>query len=387
MNNIWITIKKELRGIVRDKKSLMMMLLTPLMIPTFMILFSSIYDTEFSETETEEKTYTVGVNYKLTDTEKEIIKDLKLETEYKESEELLEKAYKKNKLSAYIIKEDNSYKVYSNPSDTSSIEVAALSTSYLDSYNSYLGHEYLSNFPVDFEKVDHSILISTEDLEGSNEFINLILFLGIVFSIMAISLTAIYGVTDSIAGEKERGTLETILTFPIKSKDLIFGKYLAITISCMITSVISTILTVVSIIISKNNFSLYEGAVLNINFPIILLILLIMISYSFFVSGICIVIASFTKSYKEAQSALTPISLMTMIPMVMNMMEIKMSTKLAFIPLVSHMMLINNILETGITSSVLISFFIIIITSFIYSYILLIWISRLYKNEKILFAS
>ena len=387
MNNIWITIKKELRGIVRDKKSLMMMLLTPLMIPTFMILFSSIYDTEFSETETEEKTYTVGVNYKLTDTEKEIIKDLKLETEYKGSEELLEKAYKKNKLSAYIIKEDNSYKVYSNPSDTSSIEVAALSTSYLDSYNSYLGHEYLSNFPVDFEKVDHSILISTEDLEGSNEFINLILFLGIVFSIMAISLTAIYGVTDSIAGEKERGTLETILTFPIKSKDLIFGKYLAITISCMITSVISTILTVVSIVISKNNFSLYEGAVLNINFPIILLILLIMISYSFFVSGICIVIASFTKSYKEAQSALTPISLMTMIPMVMNMMEIKMSTKLAFIPLVSHMMLINNILETGITSSVLISFFIIIITSFIYSYILLIWISRLYKNEKILFAS
>ena len=387
MNNIWITIKKELRGIVRDKKSLMMMLLTPLMIPTFMILFSSIYDTEFSETETEEKTYTVGVNYKLTDIEKEIIKDLKLETDYKESEELLAKAYKKNKLSAYIIKEDNSYKVYSNPSDTSSIEVAALSTSYLDSYNSYLGHEYLSNFPVDFEKVDHSILISTEDLEGSNEFINLILFLGIVFSIMAISLTAIYGVTDSIAGEKERGTLETILTFPIKSKDLIFGKYLAITLSCMITSVISTILTVVSIIISKNNFSLYEGAVLNINFPIILLILLIMISYSFFVSGICIVIASFTKSYKEAQSALTPISLMTMIPMVMNMMEIKMSTKLAFIPLVSHMMLINNILETGITSSVLISFFIIIITSFIYSYILLIWISRLYKNEKILFAS
>ncbi len=387
MNNIWITIKKELRGIVRDKKSLMMMLLTPLMIPTFMILFSSIYDTEFSETETEEKTYTVGVNYKLTDTEKEIIKDLKLETEYKESEELLEKAYKKNKLSAYIIKEDNSYKVFSNPSDTSSIEVAALSTSYLDSYNSYLGHEYLSNFPVDFEKVDHSILISTEDLEGSNEFINLILFLGIVFSIMAISLTAIYGVTDSIAGEKERGTLETILTFPIKSKDLIFGKYLAITLSCMITSVISTILTVVSIVISKNNFSLYEGAVLNINLPIILLILLIMISYSFFVSGICIVIASFTKSYKEAQSALTPISLMTMIPMVMNMMEIKMSTKLAFIPLVSHMMLINNILETGINSSVLISFFIIIITSFIYSYILLIWISRLYKNEKILFAS
>ena len=77
---------------------------------------------------------------------------------------------------------------------------------------------------------------------------------------------------------------------------------------------------------------------------------------------------------------------MTMIPMIMNMMEIKMSTKLAFIPLVSHMMLINEILENGITSSILLSFLIILITSFVYSYILIIWISKLYKNEKILFA-
>ena len=387
MNNILITIKKELRGILRDKKSLMMMLLTPLMIPAFMLIFSSIYDTQFKVEEEEEKTYTVGVNYKLTEEEKEITKELKLETKYEEDEKELEKLYEKKDIPAYIIKKDNKYIVYSNPSDTSSIEVNALSMSYLENYNSYLGHQYLTNFPVDFNKVDNSILIETQELEGSNEFINMILFLGIVFSIMSITLTAIYGVTDSIAGEKERGTLETILTFPIKSKELILGKYSAITISCMITSLISTILTIVSILISKNNFSIYEGAILNINVSTVLLIFLIMISYSFFVSGICIVVASFPKSYKEAQSALTPISLMTMIPMIMNMMEINMSTKLAFIPLVSHMMLINEILENGITSSILLSFLIILITSFVYSYILIIWISKLYKNEKILFAS
>ena len=224
MNNILITIKKELRGILRDKKSLMMMLLTPLMIPAFMLIFSSIYDTQFKVEEEEEKTYTVGVNYKLTEEEKEITKELKLETKYEEDEKELEKLYEKKDIPAYIIKKDNKYIVYSNPSDTSSIEVNALSMSYLENYNSYLGHQYLTNFPVDFNKVDNSILIETQELEGSNEFINMILFLGIVFSIMSITLTAIYGVTDSIAGEKERGTLETILTFPIKSKE-IFSYY------------------------------------------------------------------------------------------------------------------------------------------------------------------
>ena len=44
MRNIRITIKKELRAIIRDKKSLLMMSLTPLFIPLFVVLMSYIYD-------------------------------------------------------------------------------------------------------------------------------------------------------------------------------------------------------------------------------------------------------------------------------------------------------------------------------------------------------
>ena len=36
-----------------------------------------------------------------------------------------------------------------------------------------------------------------------------------MFVVMAITLTSIYSATDATAGEKERGTLETLLTFPI----------------------------------------------------------------------------------------------------------------------------------------------------------------------------
>ena len=44
MRNIKITIKKELRAIIRDKKSLLMMALTPLFIPLFVILMAYVYD-------------------------------------------------------------------------------------------------------------------------------------------------------------------------------------------------------------------------------------------------------------------------------------------------------------------------------------------------------
>ncbi|UKI26374.1 MAG: hypothetical protein L6V91_06110 [Bacilli bacterium] len=57
---------------------------------------------------------------------------------------------------------------------------------------------------------------------------------------------------------------------------------------------------------------------------------LILIFYTFFISGICITIASFTKTFKEAQSALTPISLITCVPMFLELLNININGALAF---------------------------------------------------------
>ena len=64
-NRILITIKKELRGIIRDKKSLMMMLVTPILIPIFILLFSYMYETMLDKDEST-NTYNIGVNYTYT---------------------------------------------------------------------------------------------------------------------------------------------------------------------------------------------------------------------------------------------------------------------------------------------------------------------------------
>jgi len=72
-NNVLETIKKELRGIVRDKKSLLMMIVTPLMIPVFIFIFSLMYnDMMYSE---EVDIYNVGVNYTLNSIEEELVKE------------------------------------------------------------------------------------------------------------------------------------------------------------------------------------------------------------------------------------------------------------------------------------------------------------------------
>lgn len=382
--NIWITIKKELRGILRDKKSLLMMLVAPIMIPIFIFLFSNVYDQMLEETP--EKTYEIGVNYQLNDLEKSLAKEFKIKPKFYSSEKTLANLYEDKKLNAYIIKEDEKYIVYSNTKDSAGIETSAIINTYLEEYNKALEKNYLISQNINLEEVAQKIKVENKDLPGKSEMVNMIIFLGIVFAMMSISLTAIYGVTDTTAGEKERGTLETFLTFPIKTKELIIGKYLAISISCLITSLISTILVLLSIKIASGMFEIYKGASMNINALSIITTLLIMFSYSFFVSGLCISIASFTKTYKEAQSALTPVSLITMIPMFFNILEIKLSTSISFIPVVSHTMLINDSLSIGLTNNCISYLIIILLSTIIYSIILIKLITKLYKSEKILFS-
>jgi putative sodium extrusion ABC transporter, permease protein len=379
MNNILITLKKELKLIIRDKKSLLMMAITPLFIPIFVILMSYIY--EELTVNKDDKTYQIGVNYELSSTERELLSDEVKYTVYSSSKEL-EEAYNSNKILAYIVKDNNSYNIYANIQSEDGSMVTSLITNYLDNYNNYLGQSYLVNNNIDLSKVYNNLNYNVTEIKGESIFGNQIILMAITFTIMAITLSCIYTSTDTTAGEKERGTLETILTFPIRRKELIFGKYLAISISGIVTLLIGVFLSIVSLYYVKNSFSIYDNVIFNINTITILLTILILLFYTLFISGLCITIASFTKSFKEAQSTLTPISLVTCIPMFLEMLNINISGVLSFIPIINHTIVINNILTSSININ---NILITIISSIIYIILLLIFINKMYKSERILF--
>lgn len=379
MNNILITLKKELKLIIRDKKSLLMMAITPLFIPIFVILMSYIY--EELTVNKDDKTYQIGVNYELSSTERELLNDEVKYTVYSSSKEL-EEAYNSNKILAYIVKDNNSYNIYANIQSEDGSMVTSLITTYLDNYNNYLGQSYLVNNNIDLSKVYNNLNYNVTEIKGESIFGNQIILMAITFTIMAITLSCIYTSTDTTAGEKERGTLETILTFPISRKELIFGKYLAISISGIVTLLIGVFLSILSLYYVKNSFSIYDNVIFNINTITILLTILILLFYTLFISGLCITIASFTKSFKEAQSALTPISLVTCIPMFLEMLNINISGVLSFIPIINHTIVINNILTSSININ---NILITIISSIIYIIVLLLFINKMYKSEKILF--
>jgi len=377
--NTILTTKKELRTTIRDKKSLVMMFVMPLFIPIFIFMMSMFYT---SIMEGIEDIHVVGYNYELSEVEKEILDSLNLEFKYYDAT-LLHDAYENDEIVAYVILENDIYTVYANPDAQNSITAGSGVITYLATYNNYLAQLYLIENEINPENVFNIIQYEKEEITGNNDMVNQLLFIGFVFAIMSITLSAVQAATDSTAGEKERGTLETLLTFPIKSQHLIMGKYTACVITCMATAILSGILLVISLFAVKNMFPVYDNVMFSFSGLSMVLAFALLIGYSLFISGVSIVIASLTKTYKEAQSTLQPLTFVTLVPMFMNMMGAEISELISVIPIVNHTLLLNEILMGNIN---VLHISLMLISTVIYIAIVIKYLISQYKSEKILFS-
>ena len=195
-NMVKITIKKELRSIFRDKKTVTLIFAFPLLIAFFIFLLSSTYENSVNDKEI----YNVAVNYQLTDIEKTITKENQLKINYYASLKEMEKDFKKDKVSAYIYydKEKNTYTIYSDEGMTG-ISASGFATSYLESYNTYLGNKYLLDHDIDPEEVYNNFLVKTKYIEGENYLLQTILSLAFTYIIIAIAMASSSLATSAIS--------------------------------------------------------------------------------------------------------------------------------------------------------------------------------------------
>ena len=379
MNKTLLILKKELREVFRDKKSLAMMLIIPIFIPLMVIGMSALFNSEANKDVT---TYNkIGFNYELSDIEIEILNSLEIDYSINNIA-TLEKQFNKKEINSYITKENNNYIINYDSSNVESSGSSSLAITYLETYKSYLENNYLLNNNIDVSEFNNLLTIEENTIEQQNYFANYIVNFAFLFILMAITISATYPATDATAGEKERGTLETLLTFPIKSKDIIIGKLLSVTLSSIITGILSLILAILAIIYAQNTYDIYNNTTL-LNTSIIIYAIVIIITYSIMISGLCIAIASMSKSFKEAQSALTPLTFIALFPgMIAFMIDISNNAILSLIPFINFSMIFTDVINNNLNIFNLILMFIstIIIITIVIAYII-----KQYKSEKILF--
>lgn len=383
-SKIFVILKKEMRELFRDKKSLAMMLIIPFLIPVLVLGMSALFEFQMKEDEENKQLYFA---YELTEMEKEIAEALELKVIIQSEEELTENL-KQEKIDFYIGKDKNknpnSFVINKGDITTNT----ALATLFIEHYKQQLQSNYLiennlnPNLVLNMVTVEENVV--DEKATEENYFANYIKNYAFLFIMMAIVVSATYPATDTTAGERERGTLETLLTFPVKSRDIIIGKYLSITLSSIITGIISLLLATVSLGISQHLFSLYKGLHMIYSMESIFYGIVVIIVYSFFISGLCIAIASKSKTFKEAQSALTPLNFISFFPgMIAFMIGTKSSLLLSCVPFLNFTMLFTDITNGTIHFG---NILVMILSSVFYISLVLVFIIKQYKSERVLFV-
>ena len=379
-NNLWNILKKELRELFRDKKSLAMMLVIPIFIPLLVIGMSALFESQMN-VDTEEYNK-IGFSYELSEAEESIAKEMDIDVVFGTTKELKEK-YEEGNIDLYITKKDNHYTIHSDGSDNSSYASSLMET-YFNTYKEVLQQESLSKQKINPDEILNIITVDEKVVEEDNFFASYIKKYAFLFILMAITVSATYPATDTTAGERERGTLETLLTFPIKSKDIIIGKFLGVTVSSIITGLLSLALAVISLFISKDMFTIYEGVNTMYSLSSIIYAVVVIITYSFFISGLCIAIASTSKTFKEAQSALTPLTFISLFPgMIAFMIGITTNTIISIIPFLNFTTIFTDITAGNIN---VLHIFLMMLSTVIYISIVFYYIIKQYKSEKVLFA-
>lgn len=143
--------------------------------------------------------------------------------------------------------------------------------------------------------------------------------LGQIIPIILVLMTitgSIYPAIDLTAGERERGTLETLMATPVPALQLILGKFLVVATLGMLTAFLNVASVGATMHFSGLTRSITQSMPVEIPLEVLPLILLCMVPFSLLFAAILVAVCSFARTFKEAQSYVMPVILGAMIPAV-----------------------------------------------------------------------
>jgi sodium transport system permease protein len=227
--------------------------------------------------------------------------------------------------------------------------------------------------------------IVSEDRVAGESYGGLITYLVILMCMTG----AMYPAMDLTAGEKERGTMETILSSPIDRTHLVLGKFFLVLTASLATATLS----VLSMAGSFAVLSHYgKGQGIGDDFPILTMhaqtafaIFIMALPVAVLFSAVLMTISLFAKTFKEAQSYLTPMTFLVIVPAIAAVIPgIELTAKLALVPILNVGLLCKE-LVTGTYHWEYIG--LIFGCTCVYAGIALFLAVKMFQRESVLFSS
>ena len=210
---------------------------------------------------------------------------------------------------------------------------------------------------------------------------------------------AMYPAIDLTAGEKERGTMETILCSPVGRADLVLGKFLMVLTAALATVVFSLLSTGLTFMLGGLLFAktaaggaavaaAKSGAAPML--PTIdplgtLTVLAMVLPVAVLFSAVLMAVSLFAKSVKEAQSYVSPLIIVVILPAMMGMLPgVELNTRLAVVPIL-NLALVSKELVSGVFHWNYLA--LIFGSTCLYAAVALAFCVRMFNREDVLFRT
>ena len=190
---------------------------------------------------------------------------------------------------------------------------------------------------------------------------------------------------QAVAGEKERGTISTMLMAPISKNQIVLGKIL----SAIIITVIASVCSFVGLMASLNNFSAALGEAgslsLNLDFVTGCKLLVMVLLISLIAVSLFLVASTFAKSTKEATMYAMPVYILGIVSGVFTMYDMSMPTELYsyIIPIYNLTLGLKGIFINNLSA---LNFSLIVGSNIIYFMIILLIVKKMFNSEKIMLS-
>ena len=264
--------------------------------------------------------------------------------------------------------------VYYNSASTESQAVYGMFIEMMDSYEAAMTNQFDINAD---ESVKYD-LASENDAAASvfSSMLPMLLLMFVFSACMAVG-------PESISGEKERGTIATMLVTPAKRSHIALGKIMALSIIALLSGMSSTVGTMLSLPkianvgesdIKTNVYGVSDYLLLAVVILAAVLLIVTLIS----------IISAFAKSTKEANTYITPLMIVVMLVGLSGMFIDGTKTELYYyvIPIYNSVQAMTGIFSLDIMPSGMI---VSVISNIIYTGIGVFVLTRMFNNEKIMF--
>lgn len=225
-------------------------------------------------------------------------------------------------------------------------------------------------------------LIRHERLQPESDPTPLATLVPLVLILMTIT-GAVYPAIDLTAGERERGTLETLMAAPVPRWRLLVAKYFAVLVVALLTAGVNLLaMTLTAHVAGLGSVIFGPGG---LSFRIMALVLLLLLLFAGFFAAVLLSITSIARSFKEAQAYLIPLMLVALAPGLLSMIPgLRLTGLLASLPLVNIVLVARDLFQ-GTASPALVA--VSLLTTFLYGAAALSLAAYVFGSDAILYGS